>query len=74
MSTVPGNPFIWVLYLLTLCALGVVVAVRHDPESDRVTLTRVALGLGGLALALAVLTMTVGYTDAVISPGVCGFC
>jgi hypothetical protein len=74
MGTVPGNPFIWVLYLLTLCALGVVVAVRHDPESDRVTLTRVALGLGVLAVLLGVLTMTVGFTEAVISPGVCEFC
>ena len=74
LGTVPGNPFIWVLYLLVLCALGVVVAVRHDPESDRVTLTRVALGLAALAAVLGVLTMTVGYTDAVISPGVCGFC
>jgi hypothetical protein len=74
MGTLPGNPFIWVLYLLTLCALGVVVAVRHDPESDRVALTRAALALGALALVLGVLTMTVGFTEAVISPGVCGFC
>lgn len=74
MGTVPGNPFLWVLYLLTLCALGLVVAVRHDPESDRVALTRTAAVLGVLALALGVLTMTVGYTEAVYSPGVCGFC
>lgn len=74
MGTLPGNPFIWVLYLLTLCALGVVVAVRHDPESDRATLTKVALALGALAVVLGLLTMTVGYTEGVISPGVCGFC
>lgn len=74
MGTVPGNPFIWVLYLLVLCALGVVVAVRHDPESDRVKLTRVALGLVALAVVLGVLTMTIGYTDAVVSPGACEFC
>lgn len=74
MGTLPGNPFIWVLYLLVLCALGVVTAVRHDPESDRVTLKKVALGLTAVAVVLGVLTMTVGYTDAVISPGVCGFC
>jgi hypothetical protein len=74
LGTLPGNPFIWVLYLLTLCAIGVLVAVRHDPESDRTALTKLALGLAVLAVALGVLTMTVGYTDAVISPGVCGFC
>lgn len=74
MGTLPGNPFIWVGYLLVLCALGVVIAVRHDPESDRVRLTQAALGLTALAVVLGVLTMTVGYTDGVISPGVCKFC
>ena len=74
LGTLAGNPFIWVLYLLALCALGVVVAVRHDPESDRPRLTRIALGLIALAVVLGVLTMTVGYTDGVISPGVCEFC
>jgi hypothetical protein len=74
LGTLPGNPFIWVLYLLVLCALGVVLAVRHDPESDRATLTRLALGLGALAVVLVVLTMTVGFSDGVISPGVCEFC
>lgn len=74
MGTLPGNPYIWVLYLLTLCALGVVVAVRHDPESDQVALTRLALALGALAVVLGVLTMTVGFTEGVISPGVCEFC
>jgi hypothetical protein len=74
MGTLPGNPFIWVLYLLALCVLGVVVAVLHDPESDRARLTKVALGLGALAVVLGVLTMTVGHTEAVISPEVCEFC
>ncbi len=74
LGTLPGNPFIWVLYLLALCALGVIVAVRHDLESDRERLTKVALALTALAVVLGVLTMTVGYTDGVISPGVCEFC
>lgn len=74
MGTLPGNPFIWVLYLLALCALGVVLAVRHDPESDRVALTRVALGLTAFVVVLGVLTMTVGYSEGLISPGVCEFC
>ncbi len=74
LGTLPGNPFLWVLYLLILCALGLVVAVRHDPDSDRTMLTKVAVGLTILALVVGVLTMTVGYTEAVISPGVCAFC
>lgn len=74
LGTLGGNPFLWVLYLLVLCALGVVMAVRHDPESDRPALTKAAVRLGALAVLLGVLTMTVGYTDGVISPGVCEFC
>jgi hypothetical protein len=74
MGTLAGNPFIWVPYLVTLCALGVVAAVYHDRDSDRTGLRRVALGLVAAAVVLAVLTMTVGYTDGVISPEVCGFC
>ena len=74
MGTLPGNPFIWVLYLVALCALGLVVAVRHDPDSDRVALTRVALALSALVVMLGVLTMTVGFTEAATNPGVCGFC
>jgi hypothetical protein len=74
IGTLPGNPFIWVLYLLALCALGVVLAVRHDLESEQVALTKVALGMSVLVVVLGVLTMTVGFTEAVISPQVCGFC
>ena len=52
----------------SLCALGLVVAVRHDPESDRATLDKVAIGLGALAVVLGVLTMTVGYTESSRQP------
>jgi hypothetical protein len=73
-KTAPGNPFIWVLYLVVMCALGVVLAVLHDPEFDRHRLGRVALGLVGLALLLGVLTMTVGYPDVLVNPTPCGNC
>ena len=74
LRTMPGNPYIWVLYLVAVCALGLVVAVRHDPESDRATLDKVALGLVALAVLLGVLTMTVGFTEGVVSPDVCPVC
>jgi hypothetical protein len=73
-KTAPGNPFIWVLYLVVVCALGVVAAVFHDPESDRTRLRKVALGLFGLALALGVLTMFVGYPDVLVNPIPCANC
>ena len=73
-KTAPGNPFIWVLYLVVVCALGVVAAVYHDPESDRFRLRTIALGLFGLALVLGVLTMVVGYSDVLVNPIPCATC
>ncbi len=74
MGTYAGNPFLWVLYLIVLCALGVVVAVHHDPEADRSRLRNLALGLAAAAAVLGVLSMTVGYTDGVINPELCSSC
>ncbi|MFI5910567.1 hypothetical protein [Dactylosporangium sp. NPDC051541] len=73
-TTNPGNPFLWVLYLVTVCAIGVVVAVRHDPESDRSRLGKAAIGLAVVGVALGVLTMTAGYTGSVVNPAVCTSC
>ncbi|QLQ09320.1 MAG: hypothetical protein HZY75_01625 [Nocardioidaceae bacterium] len=73
-ATAPGNPYLWVLYLVVLCVLGVVLAARHDPEADRFKLKWIALGLGGLALLLGVLTMTVGFTEVIINPIPCASC
>lgn len=74
MGTYAGNPFLWVLYLVVLCALGVVLAVLHDPEADRSRLRNLALGLAAAAAVLGVLSMTVGYTDSVINPEICSSC
>lgn len=74
ISTLPGNPYIWIGYLVTLCALGLVLAVRHDPESDRDGLKRIALGLVVAAGLLGILTMTVGFTESVVNPAVCESC
>lgn len=67
-ARLPGNPFLWIGYLLVLCALGLVVALRHDPESDRTGLTRAAVGLTVLAIVLGALTMTVGYSEVLTNP------
>lgn len=73
-TTNPGNPFLWLLYLVTLCALGVIAAVRHDPESDRARLGKIAIGLVVVAVVLGVLTMTVGFTESIVHPDVCPTC
>ena len=72
--TAPGNPFIWVFYLGVVCVLGVVLAVLHDPESDRPRLRMVALVLVGLGLVLGVLTMYVGYPEVLVNPVPCTSC
>ncbi len=73
-QTNPGNPYFWVLYLVVVCALGLVLAVRHDPESDQQALGRRALALVVVAVVLGVLALTVGFTESVISPQVCPVC
>jgi hypothetical protein len=73
-ATAPGNPFLWLGYLAVLCALGVVVAVYHDPDSDRPRLRRVVVGLLAVAVVLGVATMTVGFTDVVTNPLPCAGC
>jgi hypothetical protein len=75
MATAPGNPYLWVLYLVVLCTLGVVTAVCHDPERDPPgRLSRIALGLAALAVVLGVLTMAVGFTEPIQSPHICATC
>ncbi|MGG5258836.1 hypothetical protein [Phycicoccus avicenniae] len=72
--TAPGNPFTWVLYLAVLCAVGLVLALLHDPEAERDGLRRVAAGLVVAALVLGVVTMTLGWTDVVVDPLPCTTC
>ena len=73
-TTNPGNPFIWIVYLVVVCALGVVLALRHDPDSERKTLDKAVLGLVAVAVLLGVLAMTVGFTESIVSPDICPVC
>jgi hypothetical protein len=63
-----GSPQWYCLYLLALCALGVVVAGLHDREQPRGGLTRVAAGIAVLALALGTLSMTTGVQEQRVNP------
>lgn len=74
MGTYPGNPLIWVVYLIVLCTLGIVAAVYHDPDADRPRLMRLGLAGVGAAIVLGILSMTVGYSQPVTSPGICELC
>ena len=55
-----GSPQWYCLYLVVLCALGVVVAALHDREVPRAGLARVAGGLVVVAVVLGTLTMLTG--------------
>jgi FtsH-binding integral membrane protein len=73
-KTAPGNPYFWLVYLAVLCVLGIVLAVRHDPESQRARLTWSALALVVVAAILGVLSMTVGFSEAIVNPVPCVTC
>jgi hypothetical protein len=60
-----GSPQWYCLYLLVLCALGVVVAALHDREAPRAGLARVAGGLAVVALVLGTVTMVSGPEEQV---------
>jgi hypothetical protein len=63
-----GSPQWYCLYLVALCALGVVVAALHDREQPRERLTRLAAALAVVALALGALAMTQGVQDEQVNP------
>ena len=63
-----GSPFWYCLYLVALCAIGVVVAMLHDREQPRQTLVRVLVGLALVAVVLCVLAMTTGVQEVMVNP------
>lgn len=60
MLAYPGSPYVYICYQLTLCGLGVLVAMYRDPEADHGALRRVVFSVLGLAALLVVLTYAVG--------------
>jgi hypothetical protein len=63
-----GSPFWYCLYLVVLCAIGVIIAMLHDREQERRPLVRVLAVLGVVAVVLFVLTMTTGVQDVMVNP------
>jgi hypothetical protein len=73
-GTLPGNPYLWLLYLVMVCALGLLVAVMHDPESDQRRLRRIGAGMLVGVVLLGILTMTVGFEHIAVNPLLCTTC
>jgi hypothetical protein len=55
-----GSPQWYCVYLVALCALGVVVAALHDRELPRAGLARIAGALAVVAVVLGTITMVTG--------------
>lgn len=67
-AALPGSPQWWLVYLLAVCALGVLAAVYHDPEADRGKLRAVIASVLVLAVVALTLTMTLGLDGTVYNP------
>jgi hypothetical protein len=67
-AALPGSPQLWIAYLLALCVLGVLVAVYHDPESDRSRLRVLIAATAVAAVVAVVLTMVFGLPEATWNP------
>ena len=67
-AVLPGSPQLWVVYLLAVCALGVLAAIYHDPESDSVRLRMLIAGVVVVAAVALTLTMTLGVGETVYNP------
>ena len=63
-----GSPYLYIAYLFTLCALGVLVALYRDPEGDRHRLRWQILAVALLAAVLSGLAMTVGPDETLVNP------
>lgn len=64
----PGSPFWWIGYLVGLCVLGVLLAVAHDPESDRRAVGR-AIGVTvAVCVVLVTLSIAGGVGEAIPNP------
>lgn len=56
----PGSPYVYVLYQVALCVLGVLVAMYRDPEADHGALRKKVVAVLGTAVLLVGLTYALG--------------
>lgn len=68
MAILTGSPQWYCVYLLALCALGVVLALLHDRERPRRQLLVALAVIVVLAVTSAVLAITTGVPEVMINP------
>ncbi len=63
-----GSPQWWVVYLLSLCAIGALVAVRHDDDRHLRRTTVWLRVVVAVAVGTCLLAMWTGIADTIINP------
>jgi hypothetical protein len=63
-----GSPHWWVVYLLALCALGAIVALRRDPDFRSARSTRWLGVIIAVAVGSCLLAMFTGVGETVVNP------
>ena len=63
-----GSPQWWLVYLLALCAIGAVLAVRADPEARTARSRSALFVLVGMAAVTVLLAMFTGTPETIVSP------
>jgi hypothetical protein len=64
----PGSPFFWVAYLAAVCTLGVLAALYHDAESNRLAYRKAIVAVAAVAAVFAVLSMAFGVDGVIVNP------
>jgi hypothetical protein len=64
----PGSPYFWVLYLAAICTFGVLAALHHDPESNRVANHKPMIVVAAVAAVFAVLSIALGVDAVIVNP------
>lgn len=62
-----GSPQWWVVYLIVLCSIGAVVAIRHDPDGPRARTNALMVVLVGVAVVACGLAMWTGTAATIVN-------
>jgi hypothetical protein len=63
-----GSPQWWLVYLVALCGIGALVALRHDREQERRRERRLLAGLVVVAVVAVSLAMWTGTPETLVNP------
>ncbi len=68
MGILPGSPYLYGLYLIGLCAIGIVAAVLRDPTARSHRLMQLFVALVVVSAIVSVVAMFTGVPDTMFNP------